>query len=298
MSRACSITIPIDIYEQLERHLFPGDGDEHGAVVAAGLAETSRGIRLLARSLHLARDGVEYVPGRHGYRMLTGAFVTDCIRECRDEHLVYLAVHSHGGTDAVAFSTDDLASHERGYPALLDIASGVPVGALVFARSAVAGDIWFPGGHRQPLVGARVIGPRWHWLTPQPPPRPRRAGPMYDRQSRIFGDHGQAILRSLKVGIIGAGGVGSVLVELLARLGVGHLVVADPDRVDISNLPRLLGATGWDAMTWLTADCRPRVAPPPWSAARLAEGRPRQADCPEGKPAHPVRADLRRLSPP
>jgi hypothetical protein len=83
------------------------------------------------------------------------------------------------------------------------------------------------------------------------------AAPPPPRQSRVFGDHGQAILRSLKVGIIGAGGVGSVLVELLARLGVGHLVVTDPDRVDISNLPRLLGATGWDAMTWLTADCRP-----------------------------------------
>jgi hypothetical protein len=48
-------------------------------------------------------------------------------------------VHNHGGDDAVGFSNDDLASHERGYPALLDIlADDRPVGALVVAPRAVA----------------------------------------------------------------------------------------------------------------------------------------------------------------
>ena len=115
--------------ERLIGHLFPGDADEHGAVIAAGIAESSRGVRLLARDVALARDGIDYVPGKRGYRMLTADFVTDNILRCARDRLVYLAVHCHGGRDTVGFSPDDFASHERGYPALLDLVDGLPVGA-------------------------------------------------------------------------------------------------------------------------------------------------------------------------
>jgi hypothetical protein len=46
----------------------------------------------------------------------------------------------------VGFSRVDLASHKRGYPALLDITNGEPVGALVFAQNAVAGSVWTRDG--------------------------------------------------------------------------------------------------------------------------------------------------------
>ena len=59
----------------------------------------------------------------------------------------------------------------------------MPVGALVFARSAVAGDLWFPGSKRAELLEAAVVGSRRQSLYPAPP-----AGPachdMYDRQNR------------------------------------------------------------------------------------------------------------------
>ncbi|MEJ8631813.1 hypothetical protein P0F65_22600 [Sphingomonas sp. I4] len=77
--------------------------------------------------------------------MLLARFIAQQARLCRDEKLVYLAVHNHGGKDSVAFSSVDIESHERGFPALLDLVEGMPVGSLVFAPNAVAGDIWFPG---------------------------------------------------------------------------------------------------------------------------------------------------------
>src|SRR4029077_5631390 len=46
-------------------------------------------------------------------------------------------------------------------------------------------------------------------------------------------------------------------VELLARLGVGTIVVADPERVEVSNLSRLIAAHRIDAMTVLTNPRRP-----------------------------------------
>jgi molybdopterin/thiamine biosynthesis adenylyltransferase len=51
--------------------------------------------------------------------------------------------------------------------------------------------------------------------------------------------------------------VGSILVELLARLGVGHLILIDDDIVETTNLPRLLGSVRRDAMGWLTHESRP-----------------------------------------
>ena len=245
--RPWRLTIPAGLYAKLQRHLFPGDDDEHGAVILAGTCESDRGRRLVARELHLAKDGLDYVPGKRGYRMLKAEFIQSRILRARDRRLAYLAIHNHGGTDSVGFSGPDMASHERGYPALLDIARGMPVGALVFARSAVAGDLWFPGGGRSALSHAVIIGHRRQLLFPKPETKAAAAG-MYDRQSRLFGDAGQELLRQTRIGIVGLGGAGSVLAELLGRLGVGEFVLADPDRAEDTNLPRLIAARRRDAV--------------------------------------------------
>ena len=250
--RSWRLTIPAGMYQELHRHLFPGDGDEHGAVILAGICESDRGLRLVAREVHLAKDGVDYVPGRRGYRMLKAEYIQGRILRARDRRLAYLAIHNHGGTDSVAFSGPDMASHERGYPALLDIGRGVPVGALVLARSAVAGDLWFPGGDRAELRETAIVGHRRQLLFPKPAAKATAIG-MYHRQSRLFGDAGQELLQRTRVGIVGLGGAGSVLAELLGRLGVGEFVLADPDRAEETNLPRLIAASRRDAVVpgWL-----------------------------------------------
>jgi hypothetical protein len=126
-----SLTLPPRLWADLARHLFPDDGDEHGAVILAGSSTGPRGPRLLGRELLLAADGVDYVEGTIGYRALSAEFVRDAALRARDERLAYLAVHNHFGTTTVGFSRVDLASHERGYPALKQI-TGHLVGAVVF----------------------------------------------------------------------------------------------------------------------------------------------------------------------
>lgn len=242
------LVFPEKLWRQLEAHLFRADGDEHGAILAAGVAKTDRFTRLLVRHVFLAKDGRDYVDGQRGYRMLTADFVRDHALLCRDEKLSYLAVHNHLGRDHVAFSTDDLASHERGYPALQDITRGQIVGGVVFARNAAAGDLWI-GSQRIPLHRTRVIGANTIDMHPSVPARPFDADPKYDRQARLFGDRGQEVLRQQRVGIIGLGGIGSLVAEYLSRLGVGALVLVDPDRIEFSNLPRVAGSTRTDA--WL-----------------------------------------------
>jgi hypothetical protein len=62
----------------------------------------------------------------------------------------------------------------------------------------------------------------------------------------MFGSSGQELLRNSKVAIIGVGGVGSLVLEYLARLGVGHLLLIDPDVIEVTNLSRVVGATSVD----------------------------------------------------
>ncbi|UPJ47657.1 ThiF family adenylyltransferase [Bradyrhizobium sp. 200] len=255
------LVLPEAMKAELFAHLFPGDNDEHGAIILAGVCQTDRGLKLVARELHLAIDGKDYVPGRHGYRMLKGEFIQSRILRARDLKLAYLAIHNHGGTTSVGFSSDDFASHERGYPSLVDISRGLPVGALVFARSAVAGDLWFEDKQRAPLKEAIVLGQRRELLYPSPLKTTQVRRLEFDRQSRLFGDAGQELLRSLRIGIIGLGGAGSILAELLGRLGIGEFVLADPDRAEVANLPRLIAARRMDAIIdWLPRGLRTRFA--------------------------------------
>lgn len=62
----------------------------------------------------------------------------------------------------------------------------------------------------------------------------------YQRNMGTVGIEGQIKLLRSKVVIAGAGGLGGTVTELLARMGVGHLVVADGDSFEDSNINRHL----------------------------------------------------------
>jgi adenylyltransferase/sulfurtransferase len=63
---------------------------------------------------------------------------------------------------------------------------------------------------------------------------------LYSRQIRLpgVGEAGQLRLREAKVLLLGAGGLGSPVGLYLAAAGVGLIGIADPDKVEISNLHR------------------------------------------------------------
>jgi molybdopterin-synthase adenylyltransferase len=62
----------------------------------------------------------------------------------------------------------------------------------------------------------------------------------YSRQTAFLGmgESGQKRLRTATVAVMGCGGLGSAAVNMLARSGVGRVVVVDRDRVELSNLQR------------------------------------------------------------
>jgi len=248
MTNKCSLRIAQEDFGTLKNHLFPGDFDEHGAVLLAGVSRPVGQLTLHIREVHLAEEGVDYVEGQIGYRALSPKFIHRLITRARDERLAYLAVHNHSSDREVDFSLIDLESHERGYPALLQIAHGMPVGALVVGHRSIQADVWVPDGLRLNLDRAVIVGNTIQQLTPSPNHNRTLAAEVYDRQIRMFGKAGQEQLAKCRVGVIGLGGIGSLVVEYLARLGVGKFLLVDNDRVEESNLSRIVGASLSDAL--------------------------------------------------
>lgn len=251
-----SLRISEPLWWEMATHINREDNDEHGGALLCGIATRPDGLVLLARAFVPAIDGIDYVPGTTGFRALTPNFVQRLAKRARREQWAVLFVHGHGKHGrSVAFSHIDLESHESGYGAVLDIAGGLPVGALVLTDHAIAGDIWQPDGRRAALAKTMVLGPNITSLFPTPVTswggRVESAGD--DRQARLFGVAGRDLLAGARVGVVGAGGAGSIAIELLARLGVGELVVVDPDRVAVHNLPRLIAAYRRDAFAWLSS---------------------------------------------
>ncbi len=115
----------------------------------------------------------------------------------------------------------------------------------------------------------------------------------YARNMRTFSLPDQASLLRARVGIVGLGGLGGTVTEILSRLGVGHLTAIDGDRFEESNLNRQLlsscGALGQskaEAARRRVQEINPSVVVTPWpefltveNAARLLEGCRVVVDC-------------------
>lgn len=175
--------------------------------------------------------------------VLKAAFLVEVANRARAQGLGIVLAHTHPFADCVpSFSKIDDAG-EIEIKAYLDRrAPGTDHLALVVG----------PHGCRcRPLGGGMdvpvwVIGETVRLLSE---PGIVANDAAHDRQIRAFGAPGQAVLSKLRVGVIGAGGTGSVVLQQLAHLGVRDITVIDPDVVDKTNLNRLVGACPADVGT-------------------------------------------------
>jgi hypothetical protein len=241
------LRIPAGDYERLHAHLFPGDHDEHGAILLAGEHHAAGRSTLAVRESHLLGPH-EFPPGTHGYRQFAAAALARLGNRAAQEHLAIVTVHSHPGAHASnTLSGDDLAAHERVFPHLLDITGAASVSGIALGEASAAGESWHADGTRRELTRMQVIGGNVTTLRPRP--AEDRSGDLarFDRQLLLFGATGQARLRGLHVGVLGAGGGGSILIEQLAHLGIGQITAIDPDIVKRHNLSRIIGASERDA---------------------------------------------------
>lgn len=64
----------------------------------------------------------------------------------------------------------------------------------------------------------------------------------FHRTRLLLGEDAYKRLQTSHITVVGCGAVGSFAVEALARVGVGHITLIDPDTVELSNINRQLCA--------------------------------------------------------
>jgi hypothetical protein len=67
------------------------------------------------------------------------------------------------------------------------------------------------------------------------------------RNMQAFGEKTIRTINRMKIGVVGCSGTGSPVIEQLKRLGVGELVIVDPDFIDKLNLNRIINSALADA---------------------------------------------------
>jgi molybdopterin/thiamine biosynthesis adenylyltransferase/proteasome lid subunit RPN8/RPN11 len=214
-----------------------GHDTERCAVVFASHVAVAEGIdRLIANRIEFPGED------RYSSRSLVSAeltpdYVAHVGKTAARAGLSVVFVHSHPGAAPPEFSHTDDMGEARLEKFLSVRAPDAMHGAVVVSA----------GGWRARLLGTKTpmrvisVGPQVEVLTDS-----ERASESpslkFDRQVRALGAMGQKRLESLTVAIVGLGGTGSIAAEQLAHLGLRKFVLVDPDRLETTNLNRVVGA--------------------------------------------------------
>lgn len=241
-------------WEKLYRHLIrvaPEKPyvDEQLAFILARASTSPLGLRLLACEMVVATPD-DFTHQSSGGLQPKAEFVAAVIKRCRAEDWHLIEVHSHpfDRGSATTFSMIDWANDREKMPALAAIIPEPFMHAtIVMGQKAL--DAHFYQRQSKKIIGIDqviIVGKRLHHLTTTAGRDKKRAhadiDERYQRQTLFFGSLTQKKLARSTVAIVGLGGLGSFVALQLAHLGVGHLILIDPDRVERTNLNRLLGA--------------------------------------------------------
>lgn len=233
--------------EQLQRHLFPGDGNEAVAIALCGEAIGPTRVQLLVHEIVLVPYDSCRIRTPDAVAWSVEA-VLPAINRALAKNLTVVKFHSHPGGFNEFSSYDDLSDREffTAVDNLLDNANlrgsvvMLPDGRL-FGRHIRDGKL----GSAIQLF--RIAGDDFEFYRnnhcPDEQPSPEHA----IRLIQTFGDGTYNTLQHLRVGVAGASGTGSIVLEQLARNCVGELVAVDPDHLECKNLNRVLNARKCDA---------------------------------------------------
>lgn len=244
MNRELVLRLTGKQYAELARHLLPGDGLEAGASILWGRRDGSERLCLVARHVH----PIPYeVCGRRPdqFRWPTDWFVPVLEKAVR-YNLSVVKVHSHPGGYATFSIQDDNSDRE-----LFDSLQGwfdtpFPHGSAILLPDGNVRARIFDGVHGFHTARCMaIVGDDLHFKYSEDLAFSQAEFSL--RHAQLFGTGTIARLKRLAVAVVGCSGTGNLVVMQLARLGVGRLVLVDPDRIEEKNLGRILPATMSDA---------------------------------------------------
>ena len=173
------------------------------------------------------------------------------LRQTRDHDLHPAICHSHPNSSAsFSIQDDENESHLRDVLHRRNRNDAQLLTSLLLRGDGhIEARVWPAQGSPQPIL-VSILGPtfsRSHPPSAKTQTRTRADAAYLQRQALSVGNDTLERLQDLRIGVVGCGGTGSAVSVLLARSGIGRLLLLDDDTVAETNLNRLHGSTRQDA---------------------------------------------------
>ena len=233
-------------HAQAMSHLFPGDGREAVVIALCGMATSDRRSSFLVQSIIPVPYGACSIREPHRVTWSPES-VIPALTAAMNRGLCVVKIHSHPGGYGTFSHTDDRSDTEFYSSVFGWLDTEEPQASVVMLPSGeMFGRTIWPDCIGEPLDEIRIAGDDIQIWRPQ---ANSEVTPSYAlRIAQTFGENTYSLLRSLRIGVVGCSGTGSIVIEQLARNCVGELILADPDHIEDKNLNRILNSTWDDAM--------------------------------------------------
>lgn len=227
--------------EDFARHLELHEGEDACFFLFRKLEAADRQVIIVRRVVPISE---EYVIRRTEHEILfEGAALVRAFREADKDKSFLGFAHSHP-SGAFEFSEKDRAVDEsilRTIQNRLDAQPFYP--SLLWCDGTfVNGRVWTLHGVHRPITLAAEMGERITYRSLPKTTLSASGDDLFSRQAKVISRELQDTLSKLRVCVVGIGGTGSAVLAQITRLGVGEVILIDPDQVERSNVNRVHGA--------------------------------------------------------
>jgi hypothetical protein len=234
-------------HEMLKRHLFPGDELEAAAILICGqIGQKNQGLCVYTIIQIPHNECKARTPTRLSW---PGSYLEEAIDEADLIGGSIVLMHSHPGC-MFEFSDIDDASDRLVIPTLMHGSKDSTVrhgSAVMVPNGEIKARMYDQNLEPTDIQSIVSVGASIKEHTKG------------EHTSLAFSSSMTKDLSAKTACVIGVSGTGSIVAEMLARLGVGHLVLIDFDKVETKNLNRILNTDVQDIGCYKTEVCKSAI---------------------------------------
>jgi proteasome lid subunit RPN8/RPN11 len=244
--KQCVLRLTEIQHQRLFHHLFSGDGKESVAVALCGRhASQYRDVITVHEITTIPNEECSF---RSDERVeWSTERIMPILSRAAKYGMAILKIHSHP-TGYPDFSEIDNHSDTELFSSVAGwLDDDLPhASAIMLPNGQIFGRFVFEEGEFFPIQLVSVCGSELKfWLSES---CSGNIPAFAQRHAQAFGAGTTSKLQQLSIAVVGASGTGSPVIQTLARLGVGRLVIVDPDVIEEKNLNRIIGSTYDDAI--------------------------------------------------
>lgn len=239
-----NLRISGESYDDLRTHLL-ADGKESIALALCGRLETANHVSILVHKVVVIPNDECIYRSETQVKWPTNRLI-DLLQTVDSKKFSIIKIHSHP-TGYPDFSEIDNKSDHELFETLFTWIENVEIHASVvmLPDGSMFGRFFHRDLVPQPITKITIIGSDIQFFNTT---SSLSIQEFNVRTAQAFGEKTTALMGLLSIAVVGCSGTGSPTIEQLTRLGVGKIVLVDPDKLEQKNLNRIINSTMDDAV--------------------------------------------------